>query len=53
MANNLLLVRLQNALENGFLPLWKAINRSGAGLFLTPGRQCGQVFWWLELHSAE
>jgi len=53
MVNNLILVRLQNALANAFLPLWKAINPSGTGLFLTQGRQCGQVFWRLELHYAE
>jgi len=53
MVNNLLLVRLQNALENAFLQLQKAINPSGTGLFFTQGRQCAQVFWWLELHFAE
>ena len=52
LVNNLLLMRLQNALENEFFPLQKAINpRGAAGIFLTQGLQCGQVFWWLELHS--
>jgi len=44
MVNNLLVVRLQNALENAFLPVKKAINPSGTVLFLTQRRQCGQVF---------
>jgi len=51
LVNNLLSVRLQNALENAFLPIQKAINLGGTGLFLTQGLQCGQAFWWLDLHS--
>jgi len=34
-------VRLQNALANAFLKLYKAINPNGTGLFLTQGWQCG------------
>jgi len=32
--------------------IFATLNPSGTGLFLTRGRQCGQVFWWQERRSA-
>jgi len=52
MVNNLLLVRLQNVLENDFFSTFRRqYSHSATGLLLTQEVQCGQAYWWLELHS--